>query len=79
MPDQHLGCNTAVCDLGLSFEDCVVCNPNRLNGGLTVEQVRDAPMILWKDHCSVHGRLTRECVDEVREQIADMHRQLDRT
>jgi quinolinate synthase len=26
-------------------------------------------MILWRGHCSVHGRFTPECVDEVRERV----------
>ncbi len=69
MPDQHLGRNTAVRDLGLSLDDCVVYNPRRPHGGLTVEQMRDARMILWLGHCSVHGRFTPECVDEVRERV----------
>ena len=69
MPDQHLGRNTAVRDLGLSLDDCVVYNPRRPNGGLTIEQLRDARMILWLGHCSVHGRFTAECVDEVRERV----------
>jgi quinolinate synthase len=69
LPDQHLGRNTAVLQLGLSLDDCVVFDPRKPNGGLTVEQLRDATMILWKGHCSVHGRFTRECVDEVRERV----------
>jgi quinolinate synthase len=69
LPDQHLGRNTAVLQLGLSLDDCVVFDPRNPNGGLTVEQLRDATMILWKGHCSVHGRFTRECVDEVRERV----------
>ncbi len=69
LPDQHLGRNTAVRDLGLSLDDCVVYNPNKPNGGLTVEQLRDATVILWKGHCSVHGRFTPECVDEVRARV----------
>lgn len=69
LPDQHLGRNTAVLEMGLSLGDCVVYNPHRPNGGLTVEQLRDAKMILWKGHCSVHGRFTAECVDEVRERV----------
>ena len=69
MPDQHLGRNTAVRDLGMSLDDCVVYNPRRPNGGLTVEQLRNARMILWLGHCSVHGRFTPECVDEVRERV----------
>ncbi|HEY9565616.1 MAG TPA: quinolinate synthase NadA [Nocardioides sp.] len=65
-PDQHLGRNTAVLKMGLSLEDCVVWNPFKPNGGLTVEQLRDAKMILWKGHCSVHGRFTPEVIDELR-------------
>ena len=69
IPDQHLGRNTAVRDLGLSLDDCVVYNPNKPDGGLTHEQMRAAKVILWKGHCSVHGRFTPECVDDVREQV----------
>jgi quinolinate synthase len=69
LPDQHLGRNTAVLQLGLSLEDCVVFDPRKPNGGLTVEQLQAATMILWKGHCSVHGRFSRECVDEVRERV----------
>ncbi|SFC71801.1 quinolinate synthase NadA [Streptomyces aidingensis] len=69
LPDQHLGRNTAVRDLGLSLDDCVVWNPHKPNGGLTVRQLRDARMILWRGHCSVHGRFTLESVREVRERI----------
>ena len=69
LPDQHLGRNTAVRDLGLSLDDCVVYNPNRPNGGLTVEQMQQAKVLLWRGHCSVHGRFTAECVDDVRERV----------
>ncbi|GII55431.1 quinolinate synthase A [Planotetraspora thailandica] len=69
LPDQHLGRNTAVLEMGLSLDDCVVYNPHRPNGGLTREQLENAKMILWKGHCSVHGRFTAECVDDVRARI----------
>ncbi len=71
-PDQHLGRNTAVLKMGLTVDDCVVWDPHRPNGGLTVEQLRDATMILWKGHCSVHGRFTPEVVDELRATIPDV-------
>ena len=58
LPDQHLGRNTAVLKMGLSLDDCVVWDPHRPHGGLTAEQLRDARMILWKGHCSVHGRFS---------------------
>ena len=69
MPDQHLGRNTAVRELGLSLEDCVVFNPRKPSGGLTVEELQNAKIILWKGHCSVHGRFTPECVDRVRSEV----------
>jgi quinolinate synthase len=69
LPDQHLGRNTAVIDLGMSLDDCVVYNPNRPRGGLTDEQLRNARMILWRGHCSVHGRFTAQNVDDVRERV----------
>jgi quinolinate synthase len=69
LPDQHLGRNTAVRELGLTLDDCVVFDPHRPGGGLSVEQLRNARMILWKGHCSVHGRFTAECVDDVRERV----------
>jgi quinolinate synthase len=69
LPDQHLGRNTAVLEMGLSLDDCVVYNPHRPNGGLTPEQLRDAKMILWKGHCSVHGRFTEASVKEVRARV----------
>ena len=70
MPDQHLGRNTAVRELGLSLDDCVVYDPHKPGGGLTARQLRDATMILWKGHCSVHGRFTVDAVREVRERVA---------
>jgi quinolinate synthase len=69
LPDQHLGRNTAVLKMGYSLDDCVVWNPLRPNGGLTPEQLRDAKMILWRGHCSVHGRFSPDVVDELRENI----------
>ncbi|MEV4168950.1 quinolinate synthase NadA [Nonomuraea sp. NPDC049709] len=69
LPDQHLGRNTAVLEMGMSLEDCVVWNPHRPNGGLTQEELERARMILWRGHCSVHGRFTAESVDDVRERI----------
>ncbi len=66
LPDQHLGRNTAVLQLGIPLEQCVVWNPLKPNGGLTAEELRDAKMILWKGHCSVHGRFSADVVDELR-------------
>ncbi|MFB7636292.1 quinolinate synthase NadA [Streptomyces sp. NPDC056149] len=69
LPDQHLGRNTAVRDLGMSLDDCVVYNPHKPNGGLTADELRGAKMILWRGHCSVHGRFSLESVEDVRARI----------
>ena len=69
LPDQHLGRNTAVLEMGMSLPDCVVYNPHRPDGGLSSAQLGAATMILWRGHCSVHGRFAAECVDEVRARI----------
>jgi quinolinate synthase len=68
-PDQHLGRNTAVLKLGYSLEDCLVWNPLLPNGGNTVEQLKAARVILWKGHCSVHGRFSADVVDDLRASI----------
>ena len=70
LPDQHLGRNTAILHLGLSAEDCVVWNPWKAQGGLTDQELRNAKVILWRGHCSVHGRFSKENVDEVRARIS---------
>jgi quinolinate synthase len=72
LPDQHLGRNTAVLQLGMSLGDCVVYDPHRPLGGLTPEQLRNARMILWRGHCSVHGRFTADNVAAVRERVPDV-------
>jgi quinolinate synthase len=69
LPDQHLGRNTAVLEMGLDLDDCVLYDPHKPNGGLTDQQLRDAKMILWRGHCSVHGRFTLDSVREVRERV----------
>ncbi|MGI8901684.1 MAG: quinolinate synthase NadA [Nocardioides sp.] len=72
MPDQHLGRNTAVLQMGLSLEDCVLWDPHRPHGGLSTQQLEDARVILWRGHCSVHGRFTPEVVDELRATVPDI-------
>jgi quinolinate synthase len=72
LPDQHLGRNTYVRDLGGALDGCVVWDPHKPMGGLTVEQLREATMILWRGHCSVHGRFTVEAVEAARREIPDV-------
>jgi quinolinate synthase len=72
LPDQHLGRNTAVLGLGMSLADCVLFDPHKPGGGVTAQQLRDARMILWRGHCSVHGRFTLDSLRDVRERIEDV-------
>jgi quinolinate synthase len=69
LPDQHLGRNTAVLSLSLSLDDCVLWNPWKPMGGLTEDEIKNATVILWRGHCSVHGRFTRDSVNEVRTRV----------
>jgi quinolinate synthase len=69
LPDQHLGRNTAVLSLGLTLNDCVLWNPWQPNGGLTDDQIKKSKVILWRGHCSVHGRFSVQNINDVREQV----------
>lgn len=69
LPDQHLGRNTAVLKLGLELEDCVLWNPWKPQGGLTDSEIKGAKVILWRGHCSVHGRFSLGNVEEVRAKV----------
>jgi quinolinate synthase len=69
LPDQHLGRNTAVLNLGLKLEDCVLWNPWKPNGGLTDSEIINAKVILWRGHCSVHGRFSIENINQMRAKV----------
>lgn len=73
LPDQHLGRNTAVLKLGLSLEDCVVWNPWKPNGGLSDAEILQAQVILWRGHCSVHGRFSLDNINQVRALMPDVN------
>ncbi|HEY0079126.1 MAG TPA: quinolinate synthase NadA [Pyrinomonadaceae bacterium] len=67
-PDQHLGRNTGV-KFGIPLEEMVLWDPNKELGGNTEEELRAARLILWKGHCSVHGRFREWHVDQVRREV----------
>jgi len=46
----------------------VVWDPNEIWGGVEPEAVRNARMILWKGHCSVHERFTVRQIETMRKQ-----------
>ena len=72
LPDQHLGRNTAVLKLGIPLEACVVYDPRKPDGGLTEAELAAARVILWRGHCSVHGRFSARNVEDVRAAVPDV-------
>ena len=64
-PDQHLGRNTGFA-MGYGEADMRVWNPHRDGGGLEERDVKDATLLLWKGHCSVHQRFRPAHVDAAR-------------
>jgi quinolinate synthase len=67
LPDQHLGRNTAY-KMGIPLDQMVVWDPNEMFGGVDVDALERARMILWKGHCSVHTRFTVKQIETVRKQ-----------
>jgi quinolinate synthase len=67
LPDQHLGRNTAY-KMGVPLDAMVVWDPNEIWGGLEPDAVKQARMILWKGHCSVHARFTVRQIEAIRAQ-----------
>jgi quinolinate synthase len=67
-PDQHLGRNTGA-KFGIPLDKMALWNPHEELGGNTEDQLREAKLILWRGHCSVHGRFKPWHVDKVRDEI----------
>lgn len=67
-PDQHLGRNTAVLEMGFSLDDCKVWDPAEDLGGQSEDSLQAAPILLWKGHCSVHGTFMPIHIENLREQ-----------
>lgn len=69
-PDQHLGRNTAA-TMGMAMDEMVIWDYDQDMGGLSIEQIKNAKMILWKGFCSVHQMFTPEQIDNFKAQYAD--------
>ena len=67
-PDQHLGRNTGA-KFGIPLDKMALWNPHEELGGNTEEQLREAKLILWRGHCSVHGRFKPWHVDKIRDEV----------
>lgn len=67
-PDQHLGRNTGA-KFGIPLDKMALWNPHEELGGNTPEQLHEAKLILWRGHCSVHGRFKPWHVDKIRQEV----------
>ena len=65
-PDQHLGRNTGFV-MGIPLDEMVVWDYDKPRGGLSVEQIQKAKMILWKGFCSVHQMFQPEQIDNFKQ------------
>jgi quinolinate synthase len=69
-PDQHLGRWTGH-GLGIPLDEMQVWDPDRENGGLTLEQIEKARLLLWNGHCSVHQMFRPAHVEKFRAEHPD--------
>ncbi|MBX3616783.1 quinolinate synthase NadA [Nitrosomonas sp.] len=69
-PDQHLG-RWSGHQLGISLEEMPVWNFDEPMGGLTPEQIKNAKILLWKGHCSVHQMFQPQHIIRFRNQHPD--------
>jgi quinolinate synthase len=65
LPDQHLGRNTGW-KLGVPLDRMAVWDPHEPWGGLTSEEAKNAKLLLWKGHCSVHTRFNVQQIEAFR-------------
>ena len=69
-PDQHLGRNTGYA-MDIPLDEMVVWDYDKPQGGLTVEQIKKAKMILWKGFCSVHQMFQPEQIDNFKQKFPE--------
>ncbi|MBX9917003.1 MAG: quinolinate synthase NadA [Nitrosomonas sp.] len=69
-PDQHLG-RWSGHQLGIPLDEMVVWNFDEPMGGLTLEQIKKAKILLWKGHCSVHQMFQPQHIIRFRNQHPD--------
>jgi quinolinate synthase len=67
-PDQHLGRNTGA-KFGIPLDKMALWNPHEELGGNTEAELHEAKLILWRGHCSVHGRFKPWHVEQIRKQV----------
>ncbi len=69
-PDQHLGRNTGLA-MGYTLDQMQVWNPRQDRGGLSEAECKEASLLLWKGHCTIHQRFRPEHVEAFRAEHPD--------
>lgn len=69
-PDQHLGRNTGF-TMGIPLDEMVVWDFDKPRGGLSVAQIQQAKIILWKGFCSVHQMFQPEQIDNFKQKYPE--------
>lgn len=64
-PDQHLG-RWSGHKMGIPLEQMPVWDPDLPMGGLTEQEIKDAKILLWKGHCSVHQMFRKQNIEHFR-------------
>jgi quinolinate synthase len=67
LPDQHLGRNTAF-KMGIPLDQMIMWDPDLPFGGVDRAALRQARLILWMGHCSVHTRFSVKQIEQFRAQ-----------
>jgi len=62
-PDQHLGRNTGY-RMGIPLDEMVIWDFDKPLGGLSIEAIQRAKIILWKGFCSVHQMFRPQQIDD---------------
>jgi len=68
VPDQNLGMNIALRELGLTKDDFIIWDPK--NPNYNEAELAAVPLFLWKGRCRVHAKQFRmEHIEHVREEF----------
>lgn len=69
-PDQHLG-RWSGHKMGLQLEEMLVWDYDQPMGGHSEEAIKNARMLLWKGHCSVHQMFQPQHIERFREKYPE--------
>jgi quinolinate synthase len=71
-PDQNLG-RWSGHKMGIPLEEMPIWDPDQPQGGLTIEQIKNAKILLWKGHCAVHQMFRPQNIEQFRKEHPDGH------